>query len=283
VTGSSFEVRVGLPVFVNQRVFHSVTGFGPKQLLLRQNEYGNLAMWDEEREQEVLVTSFETGNFGNFEAYGRQCPATGKALSDRKLHDGPAGRWSVLEVQFQPYGCADAGEVLEQYAENVGMVRRVANTFAGPRTFDLVYARVGRHFITAGETGRFSVAALPGFDRASWEVALRVDPFWGSGVKVRFPTGQEYDIRLRDAAGAILWTWSADKAFPFAEHTITNIGGWKAVVNVPHPPAIPEGPQSYVLEAWLTTADGEPRFAAATSLDLVGATSTNAVQPERRR
>lgn len=267
-TGSTFEVRVSTPIVVNQRMYHSVRGFGPSQLMLRFNDFGNLVMWDEELELEKIVTSFETGNIGQFEAYGRQCPETGRTQKDRVQHEGPAGRWSAVEIQYQPYGCADAGELSEQYVENVGMVRRVANTFAGPRIFDLVHARIGNQTIAAGEVGRFTVSAVPGRDGASWDATLRVDPYTTLGVKVRFPSSQEYDLRLRADDGTVLWTWSADKLFLQAEHTVANIGGWTASVNVPHPPAIPEGNKTYLLEAWLTTAEGEPKFAAATRLVL---------------
>ncbi len=267
-TGSTFEVRVSTPFFINSKVYYGLKGFGPETLLARINEYGNLAMYDEETEQEKLVTSFEGQDaVGSFEAYGRQCPASGKAQKNPVLHDGPAGPWNATEVAFQPYGCADAGDLSEQYVDNIGMVRRVVQTFAGPRTFDLVEARIGNQVIRAGETGRFTVSALPGIDGASWQVTLRVDPTFSSNVKLRFPSSQEFDLKLRDSEGKIIWTWSADKLFLAAEHTIQSIGGWKAEVTIPHPIS-PGDARSYTLEAFLTPAPGEPQYAAATTLTL---------------
>jgi hypothetical protein len=283
VTGSTFEVRVSTPYFLNGKVYHSLKGFSPQTILVRENEYGNIAMYDLEREQELLVTSFETSDVvGQFEAYGRQCPASGKAQKDLVEYTGPAGRWNATEVKFQVYGCADAGELSELYVENVGMVRRVVNTFAGPRTFDLVEAHIGKQVVNAGEIGRFTVSALPGADSASWQVTLKVDPTPSSGFKVKFSSGQEYDLKLRDSDGTIVWTWSADKLFVAAEHTLHSIGGWTAVVNVPHP-ITPADARAYVLEAYLTSAPGEPRFAAATTLTLSSLAGATASADNRRR
>jgi hypothetical protein len=56
--------------------------------------------------------------------------------------------------------------------------------------------------------------------------------------------------------------------FIAAEHELEISGGWSAEVTVPEPPRIPEGPQVYTLEAYLTTAEGEPRFGAVTTIEI---------------
>jgi hypothetical protein len=280
-SGQTFDVRVGTPLITNDRVYHPLRGFTTKQLFVRVNEFGNLAYWDEEREQELLLTSFETSpSIGSFGAYGRQCPASGRAMRDRIDYAGPAGRWSTQEVQFTPYACADAGELSEQYVENIGMVRRVVQTFAGPQVFDLVYAHLGQQVITAGEASGFSVTAIPSAAGGSWDATLRLD--LNSSISVNFPSSQEYDLRLRDSQGKILWTWSADKIFAQTTHTV-NLSRWKAAVVVPNPPSIPEGGQAYVLEAWLTTAPGEAQFAGATTLVLFSPARDAVTDGSRRR
>jgi len=240
-------------------------------------------MLDENQDKELLVTSFETGSLiGQFEAYGRQCPASGKARENKVVHQGPAGYWNATEVEFKPYACADAGEISEQYVENIGMVRRVVSTIAGPRTYDLVHARIGNQVITAGEAGLFSVTALPGADSASWQVTLRAEPQSNGGPIVTFPSSQEYDLRLRNADGTIVWSWSADKIFAQVVHE-RSISGLTATVTVPHPPAVPEGARAYTLEAWLTTAPNGPQFAAATLLTLPSLPRTAASAGRVRR
>lgn len=149
------------------------------------------------------------------------------------------------------------------------MVQRVVNTFAGPRTFNLIHANLGNQQITAGRTGSFSVSALPGPDNGTWIATLRIDQPLGSDLILHFPSGQEYDAKLRDADCRVLWTWSADKLFIQAEHCVGIGGGWSANITVPLPPSIPEGSQAYTPEAWMTNAEGEPRFGAATTYTVV--------------
>jgi hypothetical protein len=171
-----------------------------------------------------------------------------------------------LDIQYRSLACADAGHESEQFAENIGMVRRVLTTFAGPRTYDLIYARVGNQVVSAGNVGSFTVTATR--SSGGWLATVRVDLPAGTAVKLSYPSSQRYDARLRDADGNILWTWSADKLFALVYQELLIYGGHSATIEVPQPPAIPEGPHFYTIEAWLTNADHEPRFAAVTGVQV---------------
>jgi hypothetical protein len=281
-SGAAFTVRVGLPVFANQNEYHMLRGYGAEPLLVRINEFGNLVHYDEETRTELMITAFELAGGAQFEAHKRECPEWGRAKERRGFHEGPAGRWSVLEIEYQPYACADAGDQLEQFAENIGLVRRVVNTIAGPRTYDLVYARVGNQTIESNPSGGFTVSAAPAAGRG-WIATLRVALPPGDAIRVSFPTSQEYEVKLRDESGRILWTWSADKLFLQAFHEVNLSGGWTAQVEVPSPPAVPEDPHRYIIEAYLTTAPGEPQFAAAVVVETPGAgpAAARAARPQR--
>lgn len=281
-TGQTLEVRVGTPVMTNGKVYYSLTGFSPTRQLVRVNEAGNLVYWDEELEAEPLLTGFRyTGT--PFSASGRECPAWATVEEKRAPYAGAAGYWQALRVSYQPYACADAGVLDEQFAENIGMVRRVENSIAGPRTFDLVYARVGRAVIDAATRGGFSISATDDVRSGAWNVTLRVEPSLSGSLPVTFPSGQEYDLRLRDVRGNILWTWSADKLFPQVIRSVPDIGGWSATVSVPHPPRVPEAAHTFILEAWLTNLESEPRFAAAVPLTLYFFEVTASGADARRR
>jgi hypothetical protein len=234
---------------------------------------------DEEQNVEPVLVGF-VARGTQYSSSGRVCPAWATTQEKRVAYSGPAGRWDVLEVDYQPYACADAGDLTEQFADNIGMVRRVVQTFAGPRTFDLVHARVGQQTVAARDTGTFSVTAVPSAQTLGWEATLRLD--LSGGFAVQFPSSQEYDLRLRDSEGRIVWSWSADKLFLAALHTV-NLSRWKATVEVPQPPSIPEGGQAYILEAWLTTASGEPQFAGATTVAITSPARTAATDGSRRR
>ncbi|MEO5926517.1 MAG: BsuPI-related putative proteinase inhibitor [Bryobacteraceae bacterium] len=263
-TGQTFDIRVGTPLMTNDQVYYPLRGFAAKQLYVRVNEYGNLVYLDQDNQVEPVLVGF-TASRTAYSSSGRTCPAWARTLEQRAEHSGPAGRWDVLEVEYQPYACADAGDLWEQFAENVGMVRRVVQTIAGPRTYDLVYARIGAEIITAGETGSYSVTAIPNANGEGWDATMRIE--MKGNFSVLFPTSQEYDLRLRDADGKVLWTWSEGRQFGQATHT-SRLGRQRATITVPYPSTVPEGGQSYILEAWMTTAPGEPQFAAVTTLAL---------------
>jgi hypothetical protein len=268
VTGDSFSVQVGAPVYLNQRLYHTLRGYGITTLLVHVNEYGNIVYWDEERAQDILLISFEYVPKAWWEAPMRECPQQGQTTRSRTVHTGSGGKWEALDIRYRSFECFDAGSESEQFAENIGMVRRVVNTIAGPRTYDLIYARVGTQVISAGNVGGFRVTALPSRSPGFWLVTLRIEVPAGTEVKLNFPSSQEYDARLRDSEGQILWTWSADKLFAQIQHELVIRGGFSATIEVPHPPSIPEGPHFFTIEAWLTNAEREPRFAAVTGVEL---------------
>jgi hypothetical protein len=267
-TGESFTVEVGTQVYLNQRVYHTLRGYVNEPLLVRASEHDSIVYWDEEKGADILLISFERPARNWWEAPRRECRQEGQTQEERARHEGPSGRWDVVQIEYRTYGCADVGAQSEQFTENIGMVRRVVSTIAGPRTFDLVHARLGAATISAGNAGSFSVTAVPAPVPGFWLATLRLDVPTETPLTLHFFSGQEYDLRLRDSRGNILWAWSADKLFAQVVHDIQVQGGYSATVEVPHPPAIPEGPHFYALEAWLTNAGDEPQFAAVTGVDL---------------
>lgn len=143
------------------------------------------------------------------------------------------------------------------------MLRRVVTTISGPRTFDLVYARVGTQIIETRDRGRFSVAvdqpAEGSADEDSLRVTLRIDLGFSPSIRLRFPSSQVFDVALRDAAGKTVWQWSDGKAFDQAAQEVAIGNSWNETVRVPRAARDLTG---YTIEGWLTTTPGEPRFAA---------------------
>jgi hypothetical protein len=127
----------------------------------------------------------------------------------RGKFDGPAGPLAdVLEIEYRTIGCADIGTVQEQYAENLGMLRRIQTSIAGPRTFDLISARVGSLVIDAAPTCRFTVSVVPPVAAGSVSATFRLQVNSSSPLILSFTSGQEYDFALIDNAGNTLWRWS---------------------------------------------------------------------------
>jgi hypothetical protein len=266
-TRASFTVSVGAPILINGNVYYPVLGYTDGPLWVRQEDE-QLVYWNDTIGADSILTRFSP-SADYWPAPERHCSPLARTLENRAVHDGAGGHWAdVLEIQYVSFTCADHGYESEQYAENIGMVRRVVQTIAGPRTFDLVHARIGNRLVLPGDRGSFTVTAdsVPG--QGAWLATFRLDLGTGPGMRLGFTSGQEFDAALRDSAGNILWVWSADKLFLQAMHERFVTGEWKETFEVPHPPSIPEGPLNFILEVWLTTAPDQPRFAAAVPIAI---------------
>jgi len=163
-TGQTFSVSVGQSMAIAGHLYYDLIGYTVTDLWVRIEETnGTLVYWDGDRNQEILLTSFEQLEGGHWLAPLRPCPEQdGQGQLKLGNHDGPAGPIvGVLEIQYRTIGCADVGLLQEQYADHLGMLRRVVSTIAGPRTFDLIAARVGNITIDAAPSASFSVSLGP--------------------------------------------------------------------------------------------------------------------------
>ncbi len=261
-TGQTFTVSVGTPVVSHDQVYYSLSGFTPSRILVRINDNKDLVQIDEETGREQIVTSFTPFEGGWWNAPARGCDTMGQTKVRRGEHNGPAGVFhEILEIAFRVFSCADTGDEAEQYAENIGMVRRVTSSIAGPQQFDLVYARVGSLRIQASRSGLFSVSVDVGANELT--AILRLETNATQPINLQFSTSQEYDLILRDGEGKALWKWSDGQFFTTGGHTRSISPGWSATVRIPRPSAAGPGQINYTLEAWLTTAGSNPAFAVS--------------------
>ncbi|MFN7993281.1 MAG: BsuPI-related putative proteinase inhibitor [Bryobacteraceae bacterium] len=269
-TGSAFTVKVGAPVYIGGRVYHYLTGYIDQQLLVRIDERNELVVLDEEAGRELTLTSFQPDDSNSWEAPFRPCMHRGQTLVTPGVHNGPTGPVrDVLEVRYSNFSCADAGVLEEQYAENLGMVRRTLGTIAGPRVYDLESASVGSIRINALPNGSFDLAVLdtPQNAQLTALLKLRLDPT--REIKLRFPTGQEFDLVVRDETGRTIWKWSDGQVFTAGEHERSVNGEWSFSVTIPQQVFSNSSSQAreYTIQVWLTTA-GAPGFAATVPLTV---------------
>jgi hypothetical protein len=262
-TGETFTVTVGTQYYINQTIYHKLTGYSNQTLLVRLNDAKELVVLNEETDQEQTLTSFVVTRLGWWEAPFRQCDQEGQTQSRNGQHDGPAGPFAdVLEIQYRVFGCADTGVSSEQYAENIGMVRRVVNTFAGPRTFNLVYARVGKAEISASPRGVFSIAPQSNAQGGvSALIRVRVDG--EQDLKLAFSTGQEYEVTVEDDAGNVVWRWSDGQVFAQGYHERLLNHDWGVAVAIPDW-VLASNTGKYTVQGWLTAAG--TRFSATVPL-----------------
>jgi hypothetical protein len=279
VSGQTFNVRVGQATDIAGHHYYDLIGYTDTDLLVRIEETnGTLVYWDGVHNQEVLLTSFEQFEGGYWLAPYRPCPLQdGQGLLKLGNHDGPAGPVAgVLEIQYRAIGCADVGLLKEQYADHLGMLRRVVTTIAGPRTFDLIAARIGNITIDAMPSASFGVSLGPTTGAGPVLATFRLRVNSKLPLTLSFTSGQEYDFVLKNSAGMMIWRWSASRTFVQAMHQRIVADEWTATVEVPWPTTA-EGvlqPGDYTVEAVVTNSDTLP-FAAAVPVRIAAPSSSD--------
>ncbi len=277
-TGQTLSVSVGQPVAIAGHLYYELVGYTDTDLQVRIEEtYGALVYWDGVRNQEMLLTSFEQFEGGHWLAPFRPCPEQdGQGQLKLGNHDGSAGPIvGVLEIQYRAIGCTDVEALQEQYAEHLGMLRRVVSTIAGPRTFDLIAARVGNITIDAAPQASFSVSLGPTTGAGPVLATFRLHVNSKLPLTLPFSSGQEYDFALKNSVGATLWRWSASQTFLQALHQRIVADEWSATVEIPWPTT--SGgvlqPGDYTVEAVVTNANSLP-FAATVPVTIATATTS---------
>lgn len=270
VNGQAFTVSVGSTLFyLNEKTYYSLRGFTNQPVLVRLNELQDVVVFDEETYTERTLVSFQPSDRNWWQSFGRICDEEGQTAERRGSHDGPAGPFTdVVDIQYRVFGCADVGELQEQYAENIGMVRRVINTIAGPRVFDLVEARVNKVQVKALPNGSFTITAADTDTQSDITATLQLRTGGSNPIELNFATGQEFDLVVRDQEGHKLWTWSDGQVFTQALHTATIQGGWSMPVKIPRSVFSVAGPATYTIHGWLTTLDPSPHFGASVQVTV---------------
>jgi hypothetical protein len=220
---------------------------------LRTAADGTVWKLDPQSNRESVWAAFARNEGETYDTVIDPCNATAVLRSKSAKHTGPVGEIAAAAVVAYPPGpCADAGITREVYAPWIGLVQREVTTIAGPRTYNLIYARLGGVTVVSGPELAFSVSLdaakyQPGA-RASARIALRhTQP---EPLRVVFRSGQTFDLVVRDETGTVVWRWSMDKIFTQQIRTVDFPYGEKNwMVDF----AVPTRPGKYTAEALLTT------------------------------
>jgi hypothetical protein len=145
------------------------------------------------------------------------------------------------------------------------MLRQVRNTFAGPVTYDLVYAKVGP--LTISERGgaefRLNVRRTA-LNRLTATLRLNAT----EPLQLDFPTTQEYDMALRDRDGKVLWKWSDGKLFAQVSKRV-HTPDVSYEIEIPLDfSGFPIPPGVYDIQGWLTTMPLDREFAVTTRVTI---------------
>ncbi|WP_321473624.1 BsuPI-related putative proteinase inhibitor [uncultured Paludibaculum sp.] len=274
-SSETITISVGYPTILNGKVYYSVKGYGVEPMIVRRTDEGNLVQVDVETGVESTVAIFEPGR--QWESPLSECSQLAESTARSGEFVGLAGTFgATLTVNYTPGSCADAGYTEEIYAQNIGLLRRVVNTFAGPVQYDLVAARVGKFTFAVAPTMvvRLSIPenALQRSTAAETlrlQAVLRLDPMQSLRVRVVFPSSQRYEMVLRNQEGEVVYRWSDGKAFTqeMSEEFIFDPKVYEINGEIDAAMAAGLADGFYSVEAWLTTTEG-PKFASATGLLL---------------
>ncbi len=265
--GASLKISVGAPTGSFGRLYFPLTGYAPRALLVRRDDAGTLLQFDPVFKLESPVTVFGPAD-ATFQSGAGFCGEEGTVRGPARLD-----QWDAVEIRYRVRTCADAGLEQELFAANIGLVRRISQTIAGPVAVELESARIGgltfrrsaagpRVEVAVGlaETSLTRPAAGgPLTIQGSIEVAV-AGP---AALPVQFSSSQRFDVVLIGPDGRQRWVWSADKLFAAVASSEVWTGVTRFEWTMVAPDFEPFEPGVYRVQAWIAAA-GDPKRLAAT-------------------
>jgi len=257
---------VGEPKVYGQTEYYPVTGSpATLELLLRKDAEGRIYSYDVKAKEERLYLDLTQDRAASTVD---PCSVESAVESRAAKLEAPIGSFdNAVKVKYLGYKCADAGIDSDYFLPWVGLVRRVANTIAGPVNYDLVYAKLGTvTVITAPETG-FSVAVSPLANRkegGAMTARLTLRHSGATPLKLEYASGQEFELVVYNSDGKAVYRWSDGQLFTQAARSEKFAGERNWVVSLPWK-ELPAG--RYVAQGWLVTADGT-QWGAMTGFDI---------------
>jgi hypothetical protein len=238
---------------------------------------GTLYALDPETSRERPWVAFATPEGGSFETALDPCNSRGVVQAVNAKVTVPAGEFlRAFEVRYPAANCADAGLDSEVYAPWIGLVRRSGITLAGPRSFDLIYARIGGVTVLSGPELAFSLTAdrsvyTAGRQPAILTARITLRHSQPEPVEIVHGSGQTYDLAIRNQAGDTVYTWSADKVFPAiyrVERYPAGEKNWVETIRLADKDGKPMAPGKYTLEAWLTSLPVQKAWSASLAFEI---------------
>jgi hypothetical protein len=235
------------------QTYYTVEGFRSGTAWLRMAEDGTLYAWDAAKNAEAVWVKFGAADGVAFDTAIDSCVKSGTIVSHAAKLTVPTGQFdTALEVGYTPGACADAGLTSEFYLPYVGLMQHTETSIAGPVVYDLVYARLnyGLTVVTAGEQS-FTVALDNSVYTAAQPAAARLTlrNTQPQPLALAFPSGQRFDVVVRNSGGQSVYQWSATRFF-VAQYTTLSLNGEKTwAVTFP----VPDTPGQYTAEVSLAT------------------------------
>jgi hypothetical protein len=247
----SFTVEVAAVKDIDGQPWSYLTGWPAGPVWLYQTPSGTLLARDTEASAPRVWVDLAAAPGEPFRASVDNCVAEGRIAKRPAAWTGAIGSFEdVLRVDYTGSRCADTGVAADVFLPWVGIVERAVQTFAGPVSSQLLYARLGETTVISANHGSFGVTVnvRPGTLLAL--LHLRNDTF--TPLDLQFNSGQQYDLVIRDKDGKTVYVWSADKGFIAALTQVKVPRGEKTWAVIAPIATLPAG--KYVAEVWIATS-----------------------------
>lgn len=254
--GEGLVVEVARTQTVGDRTYYELAGLPEGPVWLRATGNGDYVAYDPETRQERPWLAFSTAEGVRFPAGTHGCNPNATIVSKSFRGVYSLGEFGNLaRIRYEPGPCADGGLESELWLPWVGLLQRTELTIAGPRTYELVYARINGVLMLTTPSTSFGITSdppryTPLGRPESLTVRLTLRHSFGLPLELTFPSGQSFDFVLRNEKGDEVYRWSATRGFPAVVQNLRVQGekNWQAVL-----PLAAIAPGKYLLEGFLTT------------------------------
>ena len=250
VTGIEATEKIGDREYF---IYQGITG---QRTRLRYNDKAQLVAL-QDNGSEGLWADF---NADRYDTKIEQCtgPATVVAR-DYAIDLGKQTLGGGIAVRYAPSNCADAGITRDVFVHGIGLAEREITSFIGPKTYRLIYARLGGLAVFGqGEHAfRLSLDRVAYPRNAEFEARLTLENSTGQPLLLRFNSGQSFDLRIKNDRGEHVYTWSATRLFiaVMRDEAVVGEKNWTTSDRLALDPG------QYTMEAVLTTLDRQPYLA----------------------
>lgn len=261
---------------INGQTYFVVSGLNGRELL-RREESGAIRVLDPESGQERWWIDFSAPVQVDRESAAHPCSTTAAIVSRSYRGRFNLGEFEqVTQVRFGGNVCADAGLSADYFLPGIGLLRREEQSLAGPRRYELVYARINgvvmvtgseRSFLLATDAIQYPYQESRPF-RARVRFTLRSQSLLPT--ELTFPSTQEYDLVIRDARGSEVYRWSSTRTFAAVIQKLTIAGekNWAEEITLADATGKALPPGDYSLDVVITST-GAPQYRAQVPIQIV--------------
>ena len=268
--GATLTLEVTRAEVLNGRYWHLISGFPEGDYWVRMDEDGSLVSYDPDLNAETLWYAFQSPEGDTYPtSLPGVCCGLAMVASRNAEYRGPIG-WFDYALEIQYPGVFQVGIERDVFLPYVGLVHRTQAT-GGPTyaVYDLIYSSLGGVTYVSEAEVSFGLTLDRSVYVAGLEPPVDLNPsvprmiarltLRNTGdepVSLVFPSGQDYDLVIRDENGETVYRWSEGRFFTAMVGTVMFGPGEKnfaLLIPLADKGGNPLPAGRYTAEAWLAT------------------------------